>query len=90
MNVRSRWLLAAALVPLFYLPLRAAESPPADAAESDEPVPLPDSAAAPQAADEAGEESTTPPRAAAADEDAERLPEETLSLDNNLSFPVDI
>ncbi len=90
MKVRPRWLLAAALVPLLYLPLRAAESPPTDAAESAEPVPLPDRAASPQSADETGDEAATTPRSAASGDEEERAPEEELSLDNNLSFPVDI
>jgi len=91
MNIRARWLVLAAALPLLYLPLRAAEAPPPEAAAED--------AATPPAADasettdvplpppDLDETAAAPPRPAA---DAERDAGERLSLDNNLSFPVDI
>src|SRR5690606_20747874 len=90
MNIRARWLVLAAALPLLYLPLRAAEAPPpeaaaedaatppaADASETDVPLPPPD----------LDETAAAPPRPAA---DAERDAAERLSLADTLRFPVDI
>lgn len=92
MNTRSRWLVLAAALPLLYLPLRAAEAPPPEATAED-------AAAPPAAAESETTDTPLPPSevdetAAAprrpATQDAGRDPGEQLSLDNNLSFPVDI
>lgn len=82
-NVR-RWVLAVAALPLLYLPLRAAETPPATPPES-----APAEAAAQTPSDVVREVEPVaaerpPPRRSEPD------PGERLSLDNNLSFPVDI
>jgi len=87
MNNRSRWMLALAALTFLYLPLRAAESPP----PADEPTTEPVAAdrvddAEPEEVEAA--EEPAPPRAAPSGNRAE--PGERLSLDNNLSFPVDI
>lgn len=86
--LRRRWLLVAAILPLLYLPLRAAE-PPQAAADPGEAVPLPPPPE-PQAAEEAEDAAPEPPARAAQPADAGRDEGERLSLDNNLSFPVDI
>jgi hypothetical protein len=80
MNTPLRWrpALIAVVLPLFCLPLRAAETTPEPAAaEPAEQVELP----APEPEEE--EEATPAPRAPA-------QPQEQVSADNNLSFPVDI
>ncbi len=92
-------------MPLLYLPLRAAEAPPAGQADQvegaapQEPVGLPereaaageeDSAPAADADDAADAESSAASPAAREPAPREREPGERLSLDNNLSFPVDI
>lgn len=95
--IRHRqWLLAAAVLPLLYLPLRAAEAPPPDTpaesappAAADAPAPATETADAAEVADTAEPaETVAPPRQAAPA--GERDAGERLSLDNNLSFPVDI
>lgn len=98
---RRPWRLALLLLPLLYLPLRAAEAPDAG-------VPLPerpaDAGAPPAPSQSESTSSTTPSQDAAParnapdndseadDEDGEgeRVPMEQVSADNNLSFPVDI
>lgn len=92
MNIRSRWLVLAAALPLLYLPLRAAEAPPPEAA-ADETATPPAAAEAeatetPLPPPDLDETAAAPPRTPA--QDAERDAGERLSLDNNLSFPVDI
>lgn len=75
-----RLLLLVAVVPLMlHLPMWAAEAPPADAAP-------PSAAEAPPAADAAEDDDAdaAAPRTPAPD------PGDELSLDNNVSFPVDI
>lgn len=62
------------LLPLLFLPLRAAEAPPPPAEET-------------QPAAEAATPATEPPAAA---EEVEEAPLEPISADNNLTFPVDI
>jgi hypothetical protein len=78
MSLPTRWraALIAVALPLLYLPLRAAETTPepAAAAEPAEGLPAP----------EPEEQEAAPaPRAPAE-------PQEQVSADNNLSFPVDI
>lgn len=84
MKIRLR-LLAFAAAPLLYLPLRAAEAPPPSepeaTEESDTPASPPaESTPAPPARRERAPANEAPPP-----EGGERL-----SLDNNISFPVDI
>jgi hypothetical protein len=87
MSTARRWMLGVVALPLLYLPLRAAETPPATPPET----------AAPSAPTDAGEEAPSdvereeeltaveaPPPQREAD------PGERLSLDNNLSYPADI
>lgn len=84
MNIRhraeARWLLPLLAGALLYLPLRAAEAPPSPAAEPP--------AGAEQPAD--------PPRPAPdraqgpAPKAEDAAEQEQISLDSNLSFPVDI
>jgi hypothetical protein len=79
----ARWLMLLAGLPLLYLPLRAAEAPPPAAAEQPAeapPAPKPEPAGNPAAP--GGK--PPPPKATEAAE------EEQVSLDSNLSFPVDI
>lgn len=92
MNNR-RWMPALAALTFLYLPLRAAESPPPPDAQTAEPVAdIPPVAATPVDDAEPEEvepaEEPAPPRAAPSGDRAEAG--ERLSLDNNLSFPVDI
>jgi hypothetical protein len=80
MNMPTRWraVLIAVALPLLYLPLRAAETPP---------VPLP--AEQPEATQAPESEPATEREPEAAPAPAEE-PLEEVSADNNLSFPVDI
>jgi hypothetical protein len=80
MNMPTRWraALIAVALPLLYLPLRAAETPP---------VPLP--AEQPEATPAPESEPATEREPEAAPAPAEE-PLEEVSADNNLSFPVDI
>jgi hypothetical protein len=95
--LRKLRLLAFALLPLLYLPLRAAE-PPREPSRTEQPAErADDSTAAPSTADAAPAGApqpaapTTAASAATADDDeAEEQPLERVSADNNLSFPVDI
>lgn len=79
---RWRWLFILPLLPLLGVPLIAQES---DAPAADEPAPAQPAPVRPEApapaADEEEEEFVPDPR---------RGPEERVSADNNLSFPVDI
>jgi len=87
MSIARRWLLGIAAVPLLYLPLRAAETPPATPPEAATPAASPDGAKeAPPGAERKPEPAATetPPPSSEPD------PGDRLSLDNNLSFPVDI
>lgn len=87
MNDRSRWMLVLAALTFLYLPLRAAESPPPGDEQTSEPAadtPVDD--AEPEEVEAA--EEPAPPRASPSGDRAEAG--ERLSLDNNLSFPVDI
>jgi hypothetical protein len=70
-----------ALLPLLFLPLRAAEAPPPPAEETQPAAEAATPAAEPPAASE---------RAPAAAEEVEEAPLEPISADNNLTFPVDI
>lgn len=79
MKSRLRWLALAA--PLLYLPLRAAESPPPEPETADE-------AEAPEAPAESAPAGRT--RAPEQEAPPEAAGGERLSLDNNISFPVDI
>lgn len=87
MNARHRpgwrWLVLLAGLPLL-LPLRAAEAPPPappqEPAGAEQPEPGDAQAGKPAAA----ERQAPPPKA------ADAADEEQVSLDNNLSFPVDI
>lgn len=87
------WMLALALPAslLLLLPLRAQEKPAAapekTAAPSDKPVAATDKPAAP--AEKTSPPADTPPAPEAASDD-ELPPDERVSADNNLSFPVDI
>lgn len=78
MMKRNRWMLIALALPFLYLPLRAAETPAPQAQA--ETAPPPEAEAAPA---EEAEPAPPPPRTSG-------QPREQLSLDNNLSFPVDI
>lgn len=82
-RTRARWLAPLAALPLLCLPLRAAEPPPP--AEADAPA-APEQPAPEQAgpAPPASSGNQAPPKATAPEE------EEKVSLDNNLTFPVDI
>lgn len=82
MSTRWRGLLAALALPLLLLPLRAAEAPPA----GEQPAPPASPPAAEPAPPASGE---TPPRSATP-APAEEGANERVSVDNNLTFPVDI
>lgn len=77
-----RWLVLLAGLPLLYLPLRAAESPAPAATEPPAAGPPADATPPAEAAQPAPKEGQAPAPAGAA--------EEQVSLDSNLSFPVDI
>jgi hypothetical protein len=91
MNTRhrsvARWLLLAGL-PLLYLPLRAAEAPEPAAAEQPAEAP-PASKETPPDNPGANGAKAAPPKAAPP-KGAQAAEEEQISLDSNLSFPVDI
>lgn len=80
MNGRWRTLLTAIALPLLFLPLRAAEAP-APPPSAEQPAPPATPPASPGEAPPA-----TDPAAAPADDSAN----ERVSVDNNLTFPVDI
>jgi hypothetical protein len=82
-HTRMRWLAPLAALPLLGLPLRAAEPP--RPAEAEAPA-APEQPAPQQAEDTqpASSGNQAPPKAAAPAD------EEEVSLDSNLSFPVDI
>lgn len=81
-HARMRWLAPLAALPLLGLPLRAAEPPqPAEA----EPPTAPE-----QPPPEQGQDATPAPGSQAPPGPAAPAEEERVSLDNNLSFPVDI
>lgn len=82
-RTRVRWLAPLAALQLLCLPLRAAEAPPPP--EADSPA-APEQPAPEQAgpAPPASSGNQAPPKATAPEE------EEKVSLDNNLTFPVDI
>jgi hypothetical protein len=76
-----RLLMIAAALPLLYLPLRAAEPPPSPPPAGQEASPE----TAPKAQDAEADEEESEPEPA--DDEA---PQENISADNNLTFPVDI
>jgi len=80
MSLIRRVLLALAALPLLYLPLRAAETPTATPPEAEQPAAPPEKEEKAEPAEV--EPAKAPPR--------EPEPGERLSLDNNISFPVDI
>lgn len=81
---RGSWWLAVAALVLLYLPLRAQETaPPATAAT---PAPAATGAPTPAPAREADSADQPVP----AEKPPTDVPEERVSADNNLSFPVDI
>lgn len=82
MSLPTRWraALIAVAMPLLYLPLRAAEPTPEPAAAA-EPAEQAEGLPAPEPEEQ---EAAPPPRRAPAE------PQEQVSADNNLSFPVDI
>lgn len=82
-RIRVRGLALLAGLPLLCLPLRAAEAPPPEAAG---PPAAPEQPAPQEGQDKPApaEGQAPPPKAAVPAE------EEKVSLDNNLSFPVDI
>lgn len=86
MRLGRRWWVLVAAVPLACLPLVAQETAPPPA-EPAKPAPPPASESAPEASKPAD-----PPADAKVAEQAaaEGAPEERVSADNNLSFPVDI
>jgi hypothetical protein len=81
MSLPTRWraALIAVALPLLYLPLRAAETTPEPAAAA-EPAEPAEGLPAPEPEEQ---EAAPAPRAPAE-------PQEQVSADNNLSFPVDI
>lgn len=85
MNGRWRGLLSVIALQLLLLPLRAAEAPPA----GEQPAPPATSPPATEPAPSAPGE--TPPRSATPASPAEdEGTNERVSVDNNLTFPVDI
>jgi len=80
MNRILRRLVPLAILTLLYLPLRAAEQPPPQPGGGEE---LP-------AAEDTTEKPAEPPAPPRRSRNAGRDEEDRLSLDNNLSFPVDI
>ena len=81
MSLIRRMLLVLAAAPLLYLPLRAAETESPSATPPDAELP-----AAPAEEEESEPAEVEPARPPAPEPD----PGERLSLDNNISFPVDI
>jgi hypothetical protein len=81
-HARMQWLAPLAALPLLGLPLRAAEPP--QPAEAEPPTP-PE-----QQAPEQAQDAKPVPGRQAPPGPAAPAEEEQVSLDNNLSFPVDI